>query len=189
MILSATVFFCLLAILLLWVIIGGKGHWLVKLSLIIPTVAFSLVIGYSLPTMLGWPSKDELPKKYELLAARVENPNLKTGYPGRILIWAVDMEPSADKYKWSLYSPDRESPRVYEIPYSKKMHKRVQAAQKMLKKGRRVMGTNGKKGKSKGKTGHAARHDKKGNIGGGEEGDDSVGPKFYIMPPVKLPQK
>ena len=153
MVLSAGILFCLLAALLLWVIIGGKGHWLVKLLLIVPTIWFSLAVSYSLPTMLGWPSEAELPAKYEVIGVKVENPNLKTGYPGRILVWAIDMDPKNTKYRWSLYKPDKESPRVHEIPYSKRMHKMAQRAQMLLRKGKRVMGSNGKGARGKGKKG------------------------------------
>lgn len=193
MVLSATVLFCLLVALLLWVIIGGKGPWWIKAFLIVPTVWFSVVVGNSLPTMLGWPSPAELPEKYELIWVNVKTPNLKTGAEGRILLWVKNMAPTQEEYRWSLYKADKTQPRVHIIPYSKAMHKRANQAKGLLKQGKRVMGSNGKggKGKGKGKAGVRGRpgQGKSGTTGGGEESDDSVGPKFYIMPPVKLPSK
>lgn len=189
MVLSATIFFCLLVALLLWVIIGGKGHWLLKALLIVPTIWFSVAVGNSLPTMLGWPTSDELPEKYELIGAKIEHPNLKTGRPGRILLWVQDMEPSEDKYRWSLYKPDINDSRLHVIPYSKKMHKRVEGAIKLLRQGKRVMGENRKGKGGAGKGTRKGKQGKGGKLGGGDEGDDSVGPKFYVMPPVQLPQK
>ncbi len=192
MILSAGILFCLLAVMLLWVIIGGRGHWLVKCLLIIPSVWFSIAVSYSLPTMLGWPSESELPEEYEVHWIEIQNPNLKTGHPGRILVWAKDLHPSEDKYNWSLFKPDIESPRVHVIPYSKAMHKRANDAKKLIRQGKRVKGTN-KKGKGRGKhgkgRGRGKGNGKGGSTGGGEDNDDSVGPKFYIMPPIKLPEK
>ena len=60
----------------------------------------------------------------------------------------------------------------------------------MLKKGQRVFGNNGKgKGEGMGKMGGKNNKRGKGKGYGGEENDDSVGPKFYKLPVPTLPPK
>ncbi len=192
MIISAGSIFCIIMCILLWFIIAGKGYWWIKTVMVPVCIWFSIAISVSMPSMLGWPSQSELPYKYELFSAKVVNPSLTNGSDGCIFLWIGDIDPLDGYSIFELYRYDKYYPRGHKIPYTKEMHKKIQKAQKLLKQGRRVMGTNpngagkskgqGKKGKIKGKKGN-------GQGGLGEEGDPSVGPKFYIMPPVDMPEK
>jgi hypothetical protein len=164
---------------------------------------FSIAINVSLPSMLGWPSEAELPYKYELFSAKVVNPSLTNASDGCIFLWVADVDPVDGYGVFELYYYDKGEPRGYKIPYSKEMHKKIQEAQKLLRQGRRVMGSNpngagkskgkgGKKGNGKGDgdgKGEGDGKQGKGEGGQGEEGDPNVGPKFYIMPPVDAPEK
>jgi hypothetical protein len=190
------ILFCILSCLLLWVIIGGRGHWLVKLALILPTVWFSLAISNTLPTMLGWPSEDEIPAKFEVFWIKVTNPSLTKGAEGSILVWLEDLGKQGDEYDsiWSLYRPGNDEPRVHRLPYSEQLHKQANQALDLIKKGKRVAGERGNlKGDGDGKGGKGKGKGRKGNgrrgPGGNGESDDSVGPKFYVMPPVKMVPK
>ena len=57
------VFFSLTA-LVLWFIIGARGHWALKALIILLTLHISLSVGMSIPNFAGWPSDDPLPKKF-----------------------------------------------------------------------------------------------------------------------------
>ena len=197
-----TILYLLLACLLLWVLIGGKGPWYIKCLFIPLCVWFCVAVAVSLPSMLGWPSKEPLPEKYEVFWAIVENPDLTSGSAGRILVWANDRSEEDVEYGiLELYRPNARQPRVHELPYSKQMHEQAQKARELIKKGQRVLGENkggvkgdgkgsGKgKGNGKGKGREGSGTGQNGTTGGGEENDDSVGPKFYVMPEIELPAK
>ena len=187
MIISVGSIFCIIMCVLLWSIILGKGCWWIKAAMIPTCIWFSIAISVSMPSMLGWPSESELPYKYELFSAKVVNPSLTNGSDGVIFLWVGDVDPCDGYGVFELYRYDKYEPRCYKIPYTKEMHKKIQDAMKLLRQGRRVMGSNGKgKGKGKGKNGNG-RQGKNGGLG--EEGDLSVGPKFYVLPPIDRPEK
>lgn len=197
MIVSTGTIFCLLMSVLLWNIIAGKGYWWFKAMLVPLCIWFSIAISVSMPTLLGWPTDEELPFKYEVFSLKIDNPDLKNGGAGSIFVWAGDRDPVSDRGIFDLYRNDLTEPRGYRLPYSKELHKQAQKAQALLRKGKRVFGMNPKgKGESKNKgeggkgKGKGNGDPKKGTLNGlGEEGDRSVGPKFYVMPPVELPEK
>ena len=84
------VFFSLF-ILILWFIIGSRGHWALKAVVIAMTLHFCISIGLSLEGFAGWPSADGLPDKFIVHWIVVEEPDKKTKAPGSIYIWATDL--------------------------------------------------------------------------------------------------
>lgn len=187
MIIPVVVFYCILTVIALWFIIGGKGHWLIKTILVPIFVWFGVAVGVTMGTMLGWPSVNQLPAEYEFYWAEVDTPNIKTGYEGQITIMYKDLH-GHERKPFSLYWPKKHDNQMTVIPYSRQTHQRILKALQMRKKGIRVKGTNGK-GKGKGQKGKG--NGKKGNGKKGERGerDPNVGPKFYVMPPRGLPEK
>ena len=179
------VLYCVLTSLCLWFIIGGKGHWLIKTLTVPMFIGFSICVGITMNTMLGWPTEEELPQEYEVFWIKVDTPNIKTGYKGLITIWCKDLEGNSRK-SYSVYTPKDDDTRIHKLPYSKQLHKRANEAIKMLKKGIRVKGSGGG-GKGKGAKGKGKGKGKSGK--GGDDNDDSVGPKFYVLPPRGLPNK
>jgi hypothetical protein len=91
-ILAIPIAFCLLTTILLWFIIGSKGHWVLKLVSILVCIYFSIVIWFSSCTYLGWPSKDPLPNKYVVSWAQVEEPD--PNFYGAIFLWVEELESS-----------------------------------------------------------------------------------------------
>ncbi len=187
----------LLCTMLAWIIIFSKGPVLLKVCAIPPAVLYCTSLFVTMPSMLGWPSRAELPEKFEVLWVKVKPP--VGGKEGRILVWCRSIKPN-EHAMLSMYHPKPDDSRLYSIPYSKGAHKEANKATDMLKRGQRVMGERGSgkmNGKSKkGKTGKKGKgkggKGKKGNKHGGHEGEESnpdVPFTMYKFPPIVNPPK
>ena len=197
------VFFSLTG-LVLWFIIGAKGHWVLKAFIILLTLHVCLSVGMSIPNFAGWPSDDRLPDKFLVHWITIKEPDKKTKEDGYIYIWATvlsNQEKEVEGWKQYLLSfgvQDFTEPRAYRTPYTREGHERGEDALKKIKNGQPVMGrNNGKKGKGKGK-GDGKKGDgkgkgkggkgKKGGKGGGSfsQSDDI---SFHDLPETILPEK
>lgn len=199
MILSYVIFYCIVTAVLLWAVIAGKGPWYVKATFVPAIIWFSLAMGTSTSSMLGWPAQFEhMPDEFELRWAVVKNPQKKSAYEGEIFLWVTDRNPKTDYSMFDLYRPKQNQPRGFTIPYDPDLHEAISEAMKRIRKGERLMGRRsdiegllrgegGKFGKGRGKG------DGKGKglgPGGGDDGsEDDGGGLFYKLPAPKLPPK
>jgi len=188
--------FFLLSSLLLWLIIGIKGHWLVKALVISFVLYFCISIDFSLENLLGWPSDQSLPEKFQVHWIEIKEPNKKTKELGCIYVWATNSSKFYKKDGWddwrkvfmSFQSYDPREPRAYRLSYSKEDHKKAQRAVELIKGGNKVGGGNGKgKGKGKGKGGKGDGDGGKKNGGGSLSRNGGV--YFEKLPPSRLPDK
>ena len=60
--------FVLTALLLLGVNLYSNFSWRIKITLIVVVSAFYVGFYYSLPPLMGWPTNDGLPKRFNLIA-------------------------------------------------------------------------------------------------------------------------
>lgn len=121
--------YALAAIIYVWLLVDVyfKGsYWRVKAVLIVaaPSLCFALW-AYTRP-LTGWPTPTNLPPKAAFDWGIIEEPDPQTGNPGAIFLWLTD--------------PGTVTPRAYKLPYSRPLHKQVQAALNMQKKGIPVQG-------------------------------------------------
>jgi len=188
--------FFLLSSLLLWLIIGIKGHWFVKALVISFVLYFCISIDFSLENLLGWPSDQSLPDKFQVHWIEIREPNKKTKTQGSIYIWATNSSKFYKEDGWdgwrnifmSFQSYDPREPRAYRLFYSKEDHKKAQRAIELIKGGNKVGGGNGKgKGKGKGKGGKGDGDGGKKNGGGSLSRNGGV--YFEKLPPPRLPDK
>lgn len=123
-----------------------------------PLVALGLWLGR--PDPAGWPSRAAVPELASLVWARVDEPNPAASDPGRIYLW-VDLGAAA--------------PRAYSLPYSRRLHERVQHALAALRHGAPI---------AVARTAAPRRHGAHGmrGTGGGQL-------RFYPQPAVALPPK
>jgi len=206
-----TAMFVVMAVLLLWIIIGARGWWLLKVPVIAATLYFGIVVWYSVDSYLGWPSTQYPPRKFQLHWAIVDEPAKGSQETGSIYLWLSKMKHDDDKknekswekyFTWLGYEQDPRNPRVYVVPYTRPLHEQMQKAQGMLKKGQKVIGEfapgkGGKlggegKGKGKGKgDGQGKPGNGKKGQGAGYDGDNKgLGDwRFYEFPPPKYPEK
>lgn len=117
--------FVLLAMLLLSLNLYSNWSWPVKASAIVLVSLFYLVSYFSFPPLLGWPTKDNnLPERFRLIAAHVQEPDKISGTDGAIYLWLSDMTSGRNS----------KVPRAYELSYNNDLHKKVVEAKAKLNK-------------------------------------------------------
>ena len=67
--------YILLAVLLLSINLYSKWPWQLKAGAIVITSAFYVITYFSFPALLGWPTTQDPPAQFRLLAAHVEQPD------------------------------------------------------------------------------------------------------------------
>jgi hypothetical protein len=188
--------FFILSSLLLWLVIGAKGHWLIKASVISFVLYFCVSIDFSLENLLGWPSSQSLPEKFQVHWIKIREPNKKTKEQGAIYVWVTNLNQTDKEEGWdgwrrlfvSFNNYDLREPRAYRLFYSKEDHQKAQRAITLLKGGDKVGGGNGK-GKGKGKGGKGKGDGDGGKKNGGGSLSRNGGVYFEKLPPPRLPDK
>ena len=185
-----TMGFVLIAALVLWFVIGSKGHWGIKAAMIVLSLYFCLSVGFSIAEFMGWPTDGKLPPKFLLYWAVIQEPDAKLGDEGSIYVWVRPINETGIEHKGRNYYllsfyDGKSQPRAYSIPYSRELHEQTQKAIDTISKGGGVGGTsgeNGEKGRGEGRVG-----DKAGD--GGRSLTNNGGIEFHKLPPPKLPDK
>lgn len=143
--------FIIIATLTLWVVLGCKGYWWLKLVMVSLSIFFSISLWNSLVSLQGWPTSETMPEKFEVKWLDVKEPNKKTGEEGYIYVWAINLEPNrpspvADDAATpplgvQLHAKEYSGePRLYKLPYSREMHKQAEGIKEMIGKGGRFYG-------------------------------------------------
>ena len=99
------------------------SNWFIKSAMNIIVVGFFWVTYHSWPGILGWPTQRDLPGQFYLHAVNIDEPH-------RIYLWGTDLERGLGQT----------IPRSYSIPYSRKLHDRVDKVTRKLRKGLPVVG-------------------------------------------------
>jgi len=143
--------------------------WRIKALLITLVSAFYVVTYFSLPPLLGWPTAAEMPKRFNLVAIFVQEPDKSNDDDGQIFLWATDMAQGSRGVE----------PRAYRVPFSSDLHARVVEAGNKMKKGLPQLGEIREE-----KLGpHAQPKDET------EGGQKSVAIEFFDLPDPLFPEK
>jgi hypothetical protein len=124
--------YILLALLLLSINVASRWLWWVKGAAIVVTTAYFVHSYTSVAGIIGWPTKDIPPEKFEFLWATVVEPNLFYDQAGAIFIWAEPLG-GADGAPIGM-------PRAYRLPFSRELSDQVVAAQALVREGKIVAG-------------------------------------------------
>lgn len=170
--------FIILAMIILWIMIGIKGNWWMKSCIIVITSFFSLAVWMAMPSYMGWPAHDELPSKYQVFWIVVSEPNKESS--GAIFVWLRGLESTHNKYNLFEYKASLE-PRAYHFKYSRELHEQSQRALNGLKEGRAIVG-------GKEMIGNPESHQGENGKGGGGISENAQ-PYFWELPEGYLPQK
>ena len=188
--------FVFLAAILLWITIGIKGKWWVKLLAMVFTLLVSLEMWRSLDSYLGYFKTADLgsltDKRATLFWARVDEPDGNGSDPGAIYMW-MRLEGGNDK-KWWFANPSVGTlPQVFKFSYSREFHKAiVSALGKILEdNGNPIEIAFNETDDQQRKTRRTRNQGGDGSqVPGDETGSTSLGPGvFYVLPPAKLPPK
>lgn len=170
--------FVLMYGVLLWFVISHKGWIKTKVMLVLMMTFMTVVNWQSIDSMLGWATTKKLPPKFEVLWVTIKEPSKKDAHDKGGIFLTLKYIDKDDSF--SLFNKtDKDEPRLFVVPYSRKKHEQGLKIIGKLNKGERVFGTNKKPG-GKGKKG----------MGNGLyqykiEGDQM----FYDAPPPKKPEK
>ena len=84
-----------LAVLLLVMILYSRLHWGMKAAVVVLASVFYPVSYFSLLEILGWPTAQELPDRFRLVAAQVYEPDKQQETSGAIYVWVTDVSEKA----------------------------------------------------------------------------------------------
>lgn len=123
--------YALLGILLLSLNITSRWRWWVKLGTILLTTVAFIGTYIAITGLLGWPSAQAMPERFSLLSARIIEPDKASGAPGRLFMWAEEV----DAENLSIAEP-----RGYEVVYTVALAQMLREAQQSLLEGDQVLG-------------------------------------------------
>ena len=123
--------YVLLSFGLLALCLATRWRWWVKALMVLLVSAFYFVGQHSFWLISGWPSTDELPRRFVLLSAVFDEPSPARGHDGAIFIW---VNPIEDNTPLSM-------PRVHKLPYEKDLHRILGEGVKKARDGNTQMGS------------------------------------------------
>jgi len=115
--------YVIVCVLLLSLNLYSRWHWIIKAATTAFVVGFFVVTYHSYSAILGWPTQRELPHQFYLHAVQVDEPE-------NIFLWGTDLDRGMGQTV----------PRAYGLPYTAKLHDRVNQASRKLRKGLPVIG-------------------------------------------------
>lgn len=104
--------------------LGLYSRWSLKIKLgaVILVSAAWLAVYFALPHLLGWPTDQNVPRRFNLFGVYIQEPNPNTGEGGTVFFWAGDLAPGADP-----------RPRAYKMPFKATYKSVFQEAQGKLR--------------------------------------------------------
>ena len=102
--------YVVMGVLLLSLGLTARLAWWVKAPAIVVTSFFFIEVFFATKGLLGWAASGPLPARFQLLWARVVEPDLKSAAPGAIYLWLEEVDANN--------VPDGR-PRSYRLPYSR----------------------------------------------------------------------
>jgi hypothetical protein len=125
-ILGLSIAYALLAALLLVIALRASVSSPLKIAAVVVTSAFYCVAFFRIEGLTGWSAPAPLPSQFQLLWARVVEPNPLDRDPGAVHIWVEQLDAA------NLPSGQ---PRAHRLPYSAALAHKVEAARDEIMKG------------------------------------------------------
>ncbi len=101
--------YVVVAVLLLSLNLTSRWKWWVKAVAIVVTGIFFIQAYIQTYGLLGWPTDTDLPRHFQVLWAKVEEPNKFTGGEGAIFLWVDEL----DEFNLPIGVP-----RAHKLPYT-----------------------------------------------------------------------
>lgn len=124
--------YVMMSVLFLTASLTAPLRWWIKAAAIVVSSFFFVEIFFATKGLLGWPGSDRLPGKFQLLWARVVEPDPKLNDPGAIYLWVEELD--ANQVPSGL-------PRSYRLAYSKPLAEKSQKARDDIMSGAELEGT------------------------------------------------
>ncbi len=123
--------YVLVTMLLLSLNLTSLWRWWVKAAAIIITTGFFGVTYVAINGLLGWPTTQRLPTRFNLVSSRIIEPDRRTNSPGHIYLWADALDAN---------NVPAETPRSYQLRYSDALARKITGAQEKRDHGLDMMG-------------------------------------------------
>ena len=114
--------FVLVGVILLGLSLYSRWSLSTKVAGIVCVTSAYFLVYFALPRMLGWPSDNQVPRRFNLQAVYLQEPDKATGEAGNVFFWANDLAPNADP-----------RPRAYHMPFKASYKSVLQEAQGKLR--------------------------------------------------------
>ncbi len=182
---SVIVAYVVIAVLLLSLNLTSRWRWWIKAGAILVTGAFFVGSALAILSLLGWPTREEPPAQFSLIASRVVEPDKVSGEPGVIFLWLETLDEN---------NVPSGQPRSYSLGYSSALAQSIGKAQDMLDNGDDVKGsflpplTPEQLAEAEQTLGGPPEGDQQ-RTGTAFEAPDQNSLVFNDMPPVRLPDK
>src|ERR1700709_1850562 len=118
-IVGLSVAYVLLAALLLVVVLRVRAPWPLKIAACLIISVFYCGAFFRVEGLPGWSAAGPLPPQFELLWARVVDPNPLDRDPGAVHVWVEELDTA---------NIPSGQPRAYRLPYSPTLAAKVEAA-------------------------------------------------------------
>ena len=130
-ILGLSIAYVLLAALLLVIALRARIPWPLKVAAVLVTSAYYCVAFFRVEDLTGWSAPTPLPAQFQLLWARVVEPNPLDRDPGAVHIWVEELDAA---------NLPNGQPRAHRLPYSPALAHKVEAARDEILKGHPIGG-------------------------------------------------
>jgi hypothetical protein len=130
--------YLVLAVLLVNLIVDTPWALSTKAALVLGVVALYYLTYQSLPPLRGWPTSQQLPRRFNLVGVRVQEPDKIANTLGGIYLWVMDMEQAFGPHV----------PRAYALPFTPELHAKVTEAAGKLRKNISQLGEQGDNSKA-----------------------------------------
>jgi hypothetical protein len=111
--------YVVMGVLLLSLGLTARLAWWVKAAAIVLTSFFFIEVFFATKSLLGWAATGPPPARFQLLWARVVEPDLKSATAGAVYLWVEEVDENN--------VPDGR-PRSYRLPYSRVLAERASKA-------------------------------------------------------------
>jgi hypothetical protein len=125
-IIGLSIAYTLLAALLLVIALRASIAWPLKIAVALVTGAFYCVAFFRTEGLPGWSASAPLPPQFQLLWARVVEPNPLDQDPGAVHVWVEELDAA---------NIPSGQPRAYRLPYSPALARKVEAAREQILNG------------------------------------------------------
>lgn len=124
--------YVVVAVALLSLNIGSRWLWWIKAGAIVVTTLFFVQSYASVTALVGWPTRDRLPPRFQLHWAKIVEPNEFAKDPGAIYMWVEPLDAN---------NVPTGTPRSHRLAYSKALADKLSEAQDKVREGKEVSGT------------------------------------------------
>jgi hypothetical protein len=109
-VLAISAAYVVMAVVLLSMGLTSRFGWVVKALTIVVVSVFFVEVFFATRGLLGWPAEVGLPPKFQLLWARVVEPDVKLAEAGAVYLWIEELDAN---------NVPSGTPRSYRLPYTR----------------------------------------------------------------------